>query len=216
MGLISPLVLLVSLARAQASAGPGLALDPLRDWARAVALEGQAPGVVQQGAVGSSPVVVEVPGLAAPRVGIAWPLAADQERSASVMSELIAGPAGVFERRLVFTQEVAVRVDGGAVAADGGGGALVVVVQLRPGVHPGVAQAAIEATVEELLALDDARLQAEIDRASAARARDRRLSGQPPADSAPPVGVAELRSFAATLGMPAAWRVTVFLPEVGP
>lgn len=98
----------------------------------------------------------------------------------------------------------------------GSGGALVVLVQLRPGVHPGVAQAAIESTVGALLALEDVQLQAEIDRASAALLRDHRLKGAPVTETQTPVAVADLRSLTATLGMPSAWRVAVFRPEDQP
>lgn len=212
MGIVS-LFLLLSLAHAEPARGGMLAVGRVGEWVRSVGAEGRSPAAAESGTLGSAPAETPLPGLAAPRVGIAWPLAAGQDQAAAVLVELIAGPAGALERHLVYTQELAVRVEGGSVLLDDGGGALVVLVQLRPGVHPGVAQAAVESTVDLLLGLDDARLQVEIDRAAAALARDRRLAGALPAEPPPPVQVAELRSFAATLGMPSAWRVAVFRPQ---
>lgn len=209
------LLVLVSPGRAGSSLGLAVPSDRVQSWVVGVAADGEGLPLVERASLTGDAASVEAPGLAAPRVLIAWPLDAAQDRVARVVVELIAGPGGALERRLVFEQEVAIRVDGGPEHIATSGGALVVRVQLRPGVHPGVAEAAVEGALAALLAQDDVLLQAEIDRALAALARDRRLQGAEAASSEP-VTVDELRTLASSLGMPGGWRVTTFLPDLDP
>lgn len=163
------------------------------------------PDALVQELARAQPAVVErtEPGLVAPRVVLAWRLPEGQEAAAELLLQLARGP---LERRLVFDQEVALRVD--AATRDG---LMLIAIQLRPGVHPGVVPASVERGLEALLDLDDESLDEGLTGAQRARARRLQRAGLP----APPSTVVQataLRQLALALGLPSASMVRVQLP----
>lgn len=192
----------VALRAAGVTALLGLARLGSPGWAAGPVL---LPDALVHELAHAEPAVIEraEPGLAAPRVVLAWRLPEGQEAAAGLLLELARGP---LERRLVFDQEVALRVDG-----EIRGGMMLVAIQLRPGVHPGVVPASVERGIEGLLDLDDESLDERLAGVQRARARRLQRAGLPPA-AATGVGAATLRQLALAVGLPSASTVRVLLP----